>query len=1085
MEWGTRGISVGAFRLGVGDHVTFAGAPGIGIIAGLADDLATVEFFESVAEPSVGVVEVATMQLSPVYLGRQTRVFLKDTGGQWHAGRITADGVGADGRPTYYVRLPNSNGDIEVPGRIVRVRWDKRPKHPVDILIAGGNESPRYRDSRLPVRAMLLADRASSASATGIASSGVQMHSHQVAAAFRIIRDPVQRYLLADEVGMGKTIEAGFVIRQTLIDDPSRKVGVVCPDALVEQWRSELRDKFFIGDFGQRVKVVGHSDTRSWAEFGSVDLLVVDEAHLLATVESADEPTYRMLAAAAHSAPRLLLLSATPFTRASSTHLAMLHLLDRDLFSWERRAEFELLLDARRELALAVYALDEDPDPENPDLLEYQFGRLTSQLPADDLLSNLAAATMRTFPSIGAADQTELSRRVAMVRAHVSETYRLHHRVIRNRRHSIGHERLDDDGIMAPFSVTGRSRPRVEALDSRELDLAADVVERWVSGCSIEILDHDLPPAPYGRLAGLLMSRVGGTAEDLADILRSRTEGGPTLALAPEEREIVEAAPLLPFELALSDELGKRELDALPQLAERIAGSTRHKGRTVVFCGRGSLASALLNGLQDSMSGRRSAFGHLTSQTDAEREESVAKWRANGGVLVVDESGDVGRNLQDATLVIHLRLPANPNQLEQRIGRVDRYGRALTARSIILSDTNSYSLFATWARLLASGFGSFDRSVSAEHEAIDRLSVAAWRTLVQDGVEAFAALGEDIREAIADETRRINELDALESSWDSVSQEAALAERISRYDDRHTAIDQRFRALIAGDDGFRFEERPWDGSIRFAADVRAEPLLSPQLVGLLNVAEKSRIGNFDRWSVKPARRLFRRGNPFIDGVERVLELDDRGQASAMWRLDPLWAEDTLVYFGFDFLVEADTSRIVELLGGSHTQFPTALRRCDWALPPFEQRVWIASSTMRSVNDERTLEFLNAPFNPRADTNLNRSRISSLHEVLGWGNLATTATNALDAAKDALLATTSLREVTSHAAAQVANETDVMLARSRARAAAAGMVADPDSFAFDVDLGRAVQRGIESPSVRELAVTCLVRSAIDWQANAKF
>lgn len=1071
--------------LSVGDHVWFHAAPGIGRVASLDDGSASVEFFESVAEPKVGVVEVATSQLSRVQLERETRVFVKDDDGMWHAGRISDGGVNSDGQAAYWVRFPNSSQDVIIPGKRIRVRWDKPPRDPLAILIAGGNESPRFRDSRLPVRALLLEDRASSASANGIASAGVQIHSHQVSAAFRVLRDPVQRYLLADEVGMGKTIEAGFIIRQTLIDDPRRKVGVVCPDALVEQWRTELRDKFYIGDFGRAVKIVGHSDSAVWREFGSVDLLVVDEAHLLAKVESPDEPSYRLLTTVAHSAPRVLLLSATPFTQASATHLALLHLLDGNLFAWDRRGEFERLLEGRHELAMAIYALDEKPDPENPDLLEYQLARLMSQLPADDLLRDLAAAAMATLPANEPADQEALNRSVAAVRAHVSETYRLHQRVIRNRRHSIQHERLDDEGIMAPFTVTGRSRPKLEQLDARELDLAADIVERWIAACNTRILDHGLDSAQYAQVAGLLVSRVGGTSDDLADILRFRTEGGRAPAtLSAEDLELLVSAPLLPFESALSREFAHGPGDALAKLRDGILANARPAEKVVVFCGRGSLAGALVSCLQESIRGRRSTFAHLAAQSDAERESAVANWRASGGVLVVDESGDVGRNLQEASLVVHARLPANPNHLEQRIGRVDRYGRALTARGVVFTDVNPDGVLATWARLLSRGFGVFERSVSAEHEAVDRLTAAAWITLVEDGVEAFAALADATREEIAAETTRINELDALEASWDFVSQEALLAERISRYDDRHEVIEQRFRALISGVEGFRFEERAWDGSIRFAPDDRAEPLLSPRLASLLKVDEKSRIGNFDRWNVKPARRLFRRGNPFIDGIEKVLQLDDRGQASALWRIDPSWNEGALVYFGFDFLVEADTAPLLELLGGRHDQFAAAIRRCDWALPPFEHRVWIGTNSMNAVDNEQTLRLLNAPFDTRRDTNLNADRVSALDGLLGRGNLPQVGADALSAARGGLLAATYLTEVTRVAAAKVANETDVLLAQSRARSVATGLVPDPHAFDFDVKLGRAVQLGVESPSVREIAVTCLVRAAEGWQAFAE-
>ncbi|RYF39892.1 MAG: restriction endonuclease subunit R, partial [Comamonadaceae bacterium] len=181
--------------------------------------------------------------------------------------------------------------DIDIDESDLRVRWEKAPKNPLQVLLTGANETPRYRDVREPVRRLLIAERAATGSATGIASSGVQMHAHQINAALRIIRDPIQRYLLADEVGMGKTIQAGLVMRQILHDSPGRRVGVVVPDALKGQWRAELRDKFHLGDFPTHdgedpVRILGHSQVDDWDAFGDLDLLVVDEAHLLARASS-------------------------------------------------------------------------------------------------------------------------------------------------------------------------------------------------------------------------------------------------------------------------------------------------------------------------------------------------------------------------------------------------------------------------------------------------------------------------------------------------------------------------------------------------------------------------------------------------------------------------------------------------------------------------------------------------------------------------------------------------------------------------------------------------------------------------------
>jgi ATP-dependent helicase HepA len=169
-------------------------------------------------------------------------------------------------------------------------------------------------------------------SATGVMSAGVGIHD-QINAALRIIDDPIQRYLLADEVGMGKTIQAGFVMRQLLIDNPKGRIGFIVPEALREQWHAELLGKFYLDDFATAdgrlpFAIRGHHEVDEWYKFQGADLLVIDEAHQLARADTPEDEPYRQLAAVAHAVPRLLLLSATPFSRKVTSHLALLHLLD-------------------------------------------------------------------------------------------------------------------------------------------------------------------------------------------------------------------------------------------------------------------------------------------------------------------------------------------------------------------------------------------------------------------------------------------------------------------------------------------------------------------------------------------------------------------------------------------------------------------------------------------------------------------------------------------------------------------------------------------------------------------------------------
>ncbi len=131
----------------------------------------------------------------------------------------------------------------------------------------------------------------------------------------------------------------------------------------------------------------------------------------------------------------------------------------------------------------------------------------------------------------------------------------------------------------------------------------------------------------------------------------------------------------------------------------------------------------------------------LASQSEEEREQAVQHMaRATGGVLVVDDTGDVGRNFQQADVAFHVRLPANPNSLEQRIGRIDRYGHEGTAQQYVLADDDRQSITSAWLGALVRSFGIFDTSISALQEVVEDLTDELWAAVLKDGVEAVEAL---------------------------------------------------------------------------------------------------------------------------------------------------------------------------------------------------------------------------------------------------------------------------------------------------------------------------------------------------------
>lgn len=1080
----------GTPRLQVGNFVLYAGSPGVARVAQLDGDHVGLEFFESVAEPSMGVVSLPSTDVKRCRLGVQTRVFLHDGTG-WVAGRVV--GGGPD---VYAVMLPNHEWAVQVHEARLRVRWERPPRDPLQVLLADAQETAYFRDARLPVRRLLLEERAATGSATGIMSAGVNLHAHQVDAAMRIIQDPVQRYLLADEVGMGKTIQAGFVIRQLLIDDPHAHAGIIVPVSLAAQWHREMVDRFHLDDFDtgegrRRFRILTHEDPSAWTYCYGCALVVVDEAHLLATVDTPEVEPYATLVRVAVAVPRILLLSATPSMQTDSTHLALLHLLDPRMYQWSELDRFRELRRVHRELALAVAALDVEPDPENPDLLAYDLDQVGALIPPDDRFIALRQEAIACYEGPGLApgrSQDDLVRRVAAVRVHVAETYRLHHRVIRHRRSRVVAARLDDSGDLTPFELTGRTRPRQLRVETAEGLVEADLIEAWLSNCSRFLLDNDVESALLAPVAGILVSRFGGPIGDLAEVLEVRVHG-PSRArhLSAVEVEQLGRAPQIPSEVALLRQAqDQSSTDGADGIAATLASAAPRLGRRwVVFCGSGTLASRLTDALrQNHQPGLRVLASSVSNPCASESDE--ASWKARGGILVVDESGDVGRNFQDADTVVHVRVPWNPNVLEQRIGRVDRYGRQSTAAQFVVTDGNRDGVHFAWLGCLVEGFRVFDRSISALQEPALKAALSLWEGVSVEGMEYLGANRANVNARLDGELRKVAEMDALEAVSERDPFSRDLVRDMSEFDANPSRIEGAYGALLADAKGFNLhEKRRLDGSVTYEPKADASPLLSPRLMKRLLNSERSRIGVFDRWKLRrlPGVRLFRRGNPFVDGIEDVLELDDRGQASAIWRLDPSWTSDPEVYFAFDFLVQADVSGALAVVGPGPGYEAAARRRADSAFPPFAKRVWLTQD-IQTVDDPETLGWLERPYDkpPRGtDVNLGAKRVGALHSLFGGrAAFAQVATACHESARRELVGSSELEEVSSRAVERANAIQTVLEAQAGAREAAGELLVDTVGLRLDRDLGAAILPGLADPEVRLMAVACAIRSSSGWR-----
>jgi ATP-dependent helicase HepA len=976
------------------------------------------------------------------------------------------------------------------------------------VLAAGGNESAYFRNARLPLLRNLIDQRAACASVFSLLSSAVELYPHQVHAALTVVSDPVRRYLLADEVGLGKTIEAGLVIRQTLIDNPRARVAVLAPEVLRRQWVRELAQKFLIDDFpGAVVKCVAHEMPARWERYRNCDLVVIDEAHRLVQVTGAGESPYRELCEVAHSARCLLLLSATPVTSQILTHLGLLHLLDPNLYPWTDTESFRRRHELRSQLADAVYGLDSDYTY----LLRPTVSEILALLPGDDvLLGELSQFVLELLDENDelrtGAGPVELKSRVEALRAHISETYRLHRRVIRNRRDKV--LRDDPASDFAPYEVRGRQRPKQFVPQSDAQEATRLALLEWRSAVWDEILDTQATEraAAYAEVLAVLTSRAGGTADDLADALRWRTQGDEEASqragLTPGERAILAQPESLAADQAvldrlqphLSDSAGSGDLDAL---VDCMLPALRASRRAVIFCGPGRLASVLAKRL-------RSRFPRVDVQEHTHlagveaSESALVNWgtadlRAGPKqILVADDSAEDGLNLQAADAVIHLRLPWSPNQLEQRLGRVDRYPGVVAgslhvpALQYALTDSDPDESFdAAWLQLLVDGYGIFSDSVSTLQDAIAAGLAATWKLALENGPPGLKECTQKVQDDLTRAREEIDKIDMLESIHETSIEGRDIGLALNQIEQSWRATREAIMRYTADGDGgikLRHYDRTIDGCRREVFDLRqSRPLLSPRQwhLALRRVTPQMAQGAFNRSPAlrAPGTRLLRRGNPLVDAFAEFLDIDDRGQAVAYRRVDPGFSGDPEPYFGFDYLIEPEITGALRQVADKPGAASALRRQADRMLAPVTLSVWIKAGSNEPVPDGDLHALLSRAYDKRAsDLNYSSTRIKELIGMFGgWETYRRAAEAAESVARQRLAEVTDLQTRCTQAKDQALQRFAVARAQAKARQAAGHLVGDAESYVLDVGITHALIEGLNRPNVRTVGAVCVVRA----------
>lgn len=1065
---------------------------GIGKVAAMDGDSATVEYFESIGRRSR--LDLPLSSLRRVRLAPQQRCYLQDgEPGRWIAGRI---GNKVDSE--YEVLFPDK-GARYVEERAIYVRCAGPLVDPVETLAAYGHETAFFHLHRSGFVRSLLRQRASSRGLTGLLSSRIGILPHQVEVVRRVLEDPVQRYLLADEVGLGKTIEAGIVLRQFLLDEPRGRALIVTPPFLVEQWREELEDKFRVSQFGDRVRLVGADAIDGLAPDAEVGLLIVDEAHHLAALAGVHDPgereSFGRLAALAHGTDRLLLLSATPALNHEHDFLAMLHLLDPAAYRLDDLDSFRHRVQQRQEIGRLLLPLMEGAPSF---VLKRTAERLRAAFPGDADLEGLIQRLLGTI-AVPGPDPVGRDEAVRAIRGHVGETYRLHRRMLRSRRSTAA------DGALA-----GRRNPEVFGQVVSEFDLDDEgealhgLLDEWRVAALAAIPaaaseERDVVHAQLTGLYRILFECAGTWPQVLGAVSQARlarhVPEGCAMDLEAGAAEAVASIPLFPGEEEILGAMVRAAAEPgsggrLGLLEQLLAPSARRAGSRetfVVFTSFPSASREIVRHLSDRL-GTASVAGYHLGMSGTEVEAQVRRFRdsAECFVLVCDRSGEEGRNLQMADWLIHFDLPLAPNRIEQRIGRLDRIGRGRAVRTrILLGPEVEPSAFEAWFRLLHDGFRVFDGSIASLQFFVDERVPSVLEALFEGGPGALSPeLAKTLNAEIAEEQVRLDEqsvLDEIDTRQPGAA--ATLDVSIGTLEADWGQMRQEMESWICG--ALQFQARRAGQAVQYVAS-RDRTLVSHDFLVRRFYPFARMRGTFDREAARGDVELYRAGHPFVDLFGRAVHSDDRGQAFAIWRSEPSWSRESgaeWMGFRFDYAVQTDLSPAREVLarhGVPQSGMRSLLRRADAFLPP-SLHVVFTDTEGEEVTDPDVLNVLTRPFrrvrDGGSDTNLTKDRLPLLQRLVNRDAWAGVCRGARTASERSIREQPSFADNCRRQAAVAARELAVrvrILERRMARNEGDRMGTGRE-LSMERELAYALCRGITTPELRLDSVGFIVIS----------
>lgn len=589
----------------------------------------------------------------------------------------------------------------------------------------------------------------------------VDINPHQIEAALFAFQSPLSKGLImADEVGLGKTIEAGLVMCQYW-STGKHKIIVVCPASLRKQWSFELSDKFGIPNeildtknYNEYVRLGKNPFTQHKIVICSYyfaarkmeeirlcgfDLAIIDEAHKLRNVYKKNAKTAHAVKAALSEAKKLL-LTATPFQNSLMELYGLTSIIDENIFGDSRSFRSEYVSEGNisdLRMRLAPYY----KRTLRKDVTEYiNYTKrlpLTQKFDATDLeqeLYNAVSEFLRRDDLYSVPRRQQMLTTMIIRKILASSTYALLGTLEAVKARLV---KLLEDETTKQLSIT-------EWLDAEEMGVLEDS----------EDLDNEIDADEQKINKEKLKDEID-TIQGFIDIAKQISCDSKAKSLL---NALEKAFAQLPALGANRKALIFTESTRTQKYLKEFLEQNGYQGKIVLF--NGSNSDKESNAIYNAWAEQNIYTGRLSGIKAADRRAALVDYfRDTAEIMIATEAAAEGLNLQFCSLVVNYDLPWNPQRIEQRIGRCHRYGQKSDVVVVNFINQRNFADMRVFT-LLSEKFNLFDDVFGASDEVLGKTDSVDFERRIweiyqqcrtEDEIEAaFAKLQDDMQEEIED-----------------------------------------------------------------------------------------------------------------------------------------------------------------------------------------------------------------------------------------------------------------------------------------------------------------------------------------------